>query len=103
MHTSSVQPLLLTHTIKVNSDLMWNAFVHGHCIMKNECSSLKNFPDKLTPAALNDLMAVLEKYSVCPGHPDKHFVEMAQCKKGKLKSSDGKTVVATVDLKLVKD
>ena len=33
VHTSSVQPLLLTHTIKVNSDLMWNAFVHGHCII----------------------------------------------------------------------
>ena len=36
-------------------------------------------------------MAVLEKCSVCPGHPDKHFLEMAQCKKGELKSSDGKT------------
>ena len=42
-------------------------------------------------------MAVLEKCFVCPGHPDKHFVEMVQCKKGELKSSDGKTVVATVD------
>ena len=62
--------------------------------MKKECSSLKNFPDKLTPAALNDL---LEKCFVCPGHPDKHFVEVAQCKKGELKSNDGKTVVATVD------
>ena len=64
---------------------------------------IEEFSRQTTPAALNDLMAVLEKYSVCPGHPDKHFVEMAQCKKGKLKSSDGKTVVATVDLKLVKD
>ena len=65
--------------------------------MKKKCFLLKYFPDKLTPAALNDLMAVLEKCSVCPGHPDKHFVEMAQSKKGELKSSDGKTVVATVD------
>ena len=65
--------------------------------MKKECSSLTNFPDKRTPAALNDLMAVLEKCSLCPGHPDKHFVEMAQCKKGELRSSDSKTVVTTVD------
>lgn len=34
---------------------------------------------------------------MCPGHPDRKFVEMVISKKGKLTSINGKQVVATID------
>ena len=34
---------------------------------------------------------------MCPGHPDKNFVEMLIAKKGKIMSKNGKDVVATID------
>lgn len=43
------------------------------------------------------LVSVLERFNVCPGHPDKHFVEMGISKNGKFMSQDREKIVAKVD------
>ena len=40
---------------------------------------------------LSQLLVQLDQLSVCPGHPDPHFVAMANARKGKLTSSSGDT------------
>ena len=47
--------------------------------------------------SLQSLVSLLDKCSVCPGHPDAHFILMAESKKGKLMSKDRRNVVARVD------
>ena len=39
----------------------------------------------------------LDRCTVCPGHPDKHLVEMLSSMKGKLTSRHGHDIVASLD------
>ena len=87
---------VVTHSLKINSDLTWLAFVHGHRVDSKLSPPLSTIPDKLDPEALNRLLSKLDTSTVCPGHPDKQFVEMVLSKKGKLPSRSGE-VVASVD------
>ena len=45
---------------------------------------------------LEKLLSTIDHLHVCAGHPDKHFLEMAEDRKGKLMSSNG-SVAAYVD------
>lgn len=39
----------------------------------------------------------LRGYSLCPGNPEEHFIELLIKRKGQIKSRDGKSVSATLD------
>ena len=62
-----------------------------------KCSVLSSVPKKLSGGSLQSLISLLDKCSVCPGHPDAQFILMAKSKKGKLMSRDRQTVVTKVD------
>lgn len=44
---SSSQPLTVTHSLTVNSDLTWALFVNGHEVTPNICTALSSFPRML--------------------------------------------------------
>lgn len=87
---------VVTHSLTINSDLTWLAFVHGHKVDSKWLPPLSNIPDKLDSEAINGLLLKLDTTTVCPGHPDKQFVEMVLSKRGKLPSKSG-AVAATID------
>ena len=67
-------------------DLSWKAVVHGHEIH----SDILCVPPMITDSAcLQKLLEKLESFHVCPGHPDKQFVEMMKSKNGQLLNSSG--------------
>ena len=88
---------VVTHNLTVNDDLSWMAIVHGHQVNSTMCVPLSDVPNRLNSESLKVLVAKLDSCRVCPGHPDKNFVEMVMSKKGKLTSINGKQVVATID------
>ena len=85
----------VTHSIMVNGDLSWKITVHGQCVPSN-CSLLSHVPSKLTVKSFKSLLSIVDTCSVCPGHPDPHFINLLEAKKGKLLSKDG-SEVAIID------
>ena len=94
---SSSIPPSVTHSLTIDSNLSWTAFVYGHPVSSSRCVILSTIPDKLDHDSLKLLLSKLDSSKVCPGHPDHNFVEMLLSKKGKIMSRNGKDVVASID------
>ena len=88
-----------THSLTINSDLSWTAFVHGHPVSNSTCVPLASIPDKLEHDSLKLLLSKLDSSSVCPGNPDRNFVEMLVTKKGMIMSRSGQYVVASINFR----
>jgi len=63
----------------VESDLSWSLAIHGKVV---QCPALAEHPERLTSSSLLDLLHKIDALKVCPGHPDKQFVQMARAKDG---------------------
>ena len=79
---SSAQPLVITHSVALESDFTWKLSVHGHEVQPATCPAISEFPAHLGVSALTQQLSLLDKLTVCPGHPDQHFVSMAKDRKG---------------------
>ena len=86
---SSAQPLVITHSITLESDFTWKLSVHGHEIQPASCPAISELPTHLGSSGLSQLLSLLGMLTVCPGHPDQHFVAMANGRKGKFTSTSG--------------
>ena len=93
--SSNSQPLIVTHSLTVNSDLTWKLFILNHEITTS-CSILETFPSRLSEETFSKLLAKLDSASICMGQPDADFVCMVTAKKGMVVSRDGK-IACTVD------
>ena len=89
--STSKQPVKISHTITVNSDLTWNVFVHNHEV-KSDCSALQTIPQVLDINSLKKLIELVNKLQICAGHPDSSFLSFCRAKKGKFTSKDGHEV-----------
>ena len=89
------QPVMVTHCLVIKNDLSWHVSVHGS-IVSSSSSPLSSVSEHLTRKSLNSLITTLDTATVCAGHPDKHLLEYARSKKGKLLSKTGE-VIARVD------
>lgn len=83
-------PLLVTHSISVDSDRKWKVFVHGHEVIK--CSALSHIPLQLDKSSFAELLQLVNILNVCAGQPDSSFVVFADSRKGKFIGKDGSTV-----------
>ena len=93
--SSSSQPLKLSHSVTVRSDLSVRIVVHGHELNSVTCDSL-SIPEQINVQTLTTLLLEIEKLNVCQGHPDKQFVHMVKDKKGRLLNSSGE-IAAYID------
>ena len=75
--SSSAQPLAISHTVTVHSNFTWTITVHGHLVTQEQCSAIFSMPVIASTDDLAQLLAQLDQLHVCPGHPDQHFVAMA--------------------------
>ena len=57
--SNSSQPIV-THSLTVNNDFTWTAFVHGHRVDGKTSQALANFSDALDSQSLNALLALLD-------------------------------------------
>ena len=94
--SEATQSLMVTHCLIVKSDLCWTLTVHGLQISTDKCSVLSLSPTRVCTSSLQALISLLDSCVVCLGHPDEHFIQMAESKKGVLMSHDRKHVIARV-------
>lgn len=94
---TSSEPMKISHSIIINSNMTWNVFVHGSKVSCRKNTPLSQFPDKLSAESLQSLINVVDSASVCPGNPDKKFIDMVKAKKGALKSISGEKTAAIDD------
>ena len=88
---------VVTHTVTIYNDLSWSAFVHGHQLNINDLSAQFQVPKKIDAHSLNLFLAKLDECTVCPGHPDEHFVEMLENRGGKITARHNDGIVAALD------
>ena len=88
---------VITRSVKIFSDLTWKVHVHGKEVNKTKCVPLRGISERISDEeTATKLFHILTSVNVCPGHPDKHFIEFVNSKNGRLLSKD-KTTVAFVD------
>ena len=97
------QPVVVTCCLTINSDLTWQAHVHGQTVKPSARSPLSSVPEKLSTVSVAALLKLLETCRVCPGHPDEQYEDLAKGKKGRFLSPQGELVAYedggfTVDL-----
>ena len=83
----------ITCSVQVHSDLTWNVLIHGQEVNKSKCVPLQGIKEHLdSEVDAKKLFHVLTSANVCPGHPDQHFIEFINSRKGRLLSKDKHTV-----------
>ncbi len=87
--SSSSQPPIITHSLRVNADLSWKLTVHGHEVTPTSTTLLSNIPEHINASTIMNLLSILEKCSICPGNCDERFVDMVNAHKGKLLARSG--------------
>ena len=75
--SSAAQPLIITHSIIVQSDFTWKVFVHNHEVKK--CSALCSIPSQLDETSILKLISLVDRLHVCPGHPDSKLIWWSYC------------------------
>ena len=86
----------VTRSVTVNDDLTWHVRIHGQTLNTSKCVALKCFPVTIkTKIALNRLLKLVDSLNICAGHPDDHFLDLADSRKGKFQSAGNSTVAFT--------
>ena len=80
-------------TVTLIKDCNWMVYACGANI--TTCAALSDLPQPATTKNVNEILKFIDGLSVCAGHPDAHYMEMAKEKKV-FKSKDGK-ISASVD------
>jgi len=89
--SSSTQPLVVTHSLLIDSDCTWQLFVYNHKVVPSPSSPLSMIPAILNPSAFSQLICAIDSSTICPGNPDIHFVEMGKSRNDKFIAADGET------------
>ena len=87
--SSSTQPLVITHSLVVNTDFTWKLIVHGHEVLHVSTPLLSAIPEHLNKQSLAHLLTAIDSAIIFPGNPDERFIEMAKSHKGKLLTKSG--------------
>ena len=83
---------MVSHYLVVKADRTWEAIVDGHRLNPSRCQPLHGLPPTVSAESLQRLVDILDKATLCAGHPDDKFVRMMQSKKGRrLSTADGQT------------
>ena len=86
--SSSTQPVVISHYLTIKSDLSWSLSIYG-CTVTSQCSALAGLSDMIYSHELCNFLCKLDALTLCPGHPDVHFVRMAAAKGGSFFSPSG--------------
>ena len=94
---------MVTCCLTINSDLTWQAHVHGQTVKPSARSPLSSVPEKFSTVSVAALLKLLDTCRICPGHPDEQYEDLAKGKKGRFLSPQGELVAYedggfTVDL-----
>ena len=92
--SSSLQPMFVSHSLTIASDLTWKAYVSGHEVASKIVaqSPLSGIPRQLDTQSFSALLLLLDTVRVCPGHSEIKFQQMCTERKGKFLSVDGRVV-----------
>ena len=92
--SSSAQPLVITHSIIVQSDFTWKVFARNHQVKK--CSALCSILSQVDETSVLKLISLVDRLHVCPGHPNSKFLAFVDSRKRKLLNRSG-GITAFVD------
>ena len=91
------QPVVVELCLVVNTDGSWSKYARNCCLQSSSCKLLESIPNRMTPECLPSVVMLLDGCSICVGHPDEQYCELAKSHKGVFKDSSGKAVKATLD------
>ena len=63
--------------------------MHGHEIQPTMCPAISKMPAHLKVIDLHQFLVLLDKLTICPGHPDHYLISMAKQKQGTFMSQGG--------------
>ena len=69
---SKHQPLVITHYLIIQSNHSWKVYVHDRDV--SECPALNSIPQQVNEASAVELLRLVDRLQVCPGHPENKFV-----------------------------
>ena len=75
--------------------MTWMLFVHGQKVDPKNCCEIRACTCSCYDD-INQLVVKIDSLNICAGHPESHFSEVTQARKGKFKSTSG-SLVAFVD------
>lgn len=85
--STSQQPLFISHSLSIRPNLTWDLFVHGKPVSSETCSALSSASLCICPGSVNAFLKLIDSLSICAGHPDSKFIELAQARKGSFTSA----------------
>ena len=85
---NSQESTIITHSLVIKTDRTWTLTVHGKLINPIKCSCLSSISEKLSVESLSAIIVIVDRCSICPGHPDENFIKMLEDNKGKLLSKN---------------
>ena len=88
--STSAEPLSLSCSLLVNEDRSWNVFIHGQAQEIRQHNFFSAVPDYLDCNTINDLLQALHLGTICPGHTDHRYHDMAKHRKGTFIGEDGR-------------
>ena len=88
----STNPLLVSMSLIISSNLTWTIHVHGQMLNPENCAATSDIPQDLTLESFKALISTLMKCNICAGHDDAKFIEMAEARGGKLQSQTNQVV-----------
>ena len=86
---SSTQPLVISHSVTVCSDMTWSLSIYGLAVSSGDCEALAGSPDVVNCTTLHQLVWKIDSLNICPGHPDEQFVTMAASRGGNFHAISG--------------
>ena len=90
-------PLESKQPVLFELDGSWSVYARNCHLGSSSCKLLENVPDRMTPEYLPSMVKLLDGCSICMGHPDEEYCELAKSRKGIFKDASGKTVKASLD------
>lgn len=93
----SKQPVLVELCLVVSGDGSWSVYARNCCLQPLSCKLLANFPEIVTPDCLPALVKLLDGCSICIGHPEEEYCQLAKSRKGGFRDASGKRVKARLD------
>ena len=69
--------------------MSWSLSIYGQVVTSSQCSALAGSPNKINCHELHNFLCKLDALTICPGHPNVHFVTMAATKGGNFFSPSG--------------
>lgn len=82
----------VVQSLTVKSNGSWELYAHDILLAQSRSPLLSSIPSTLTAQSTKALLDIVNEAKICPGHPDKEFIEFVRACQGKLLKQSQETL-----------